>query len=350
MITNRNLSKKKTESQNITISPYLKDWIKRYVKSEAQKNPRDKRFKSISSFYNYVLEKVMEIFKQGKTLDDLESYADIKVRQFYDAHSYKEFIPLADDAFESNRYNFDRFNSLIDAYQIYRNFIVKESKLMDTNLVNLAKRFENLFLRNNIVEKLNVKVKNGKFIVQYNGLYQNIHHEHVKNMIILAGVMGLKLENLNLYKGLENDAKLVFEKTPFYTEKDVSKKDIRYLVNQNLNKFINYYQMLNDNTYHLWCYLSKNKDITINFRNEFLGIEWISSFIDQLRNFATRNELKLSILRLFEHFHWITIKEEKRLSFKIDLCNNQFQEKEIMEKILQGIGTIENKNESYYLY
>ena len=55
------LSEKKTSQQTISISPALKDWIERYVSVNRKEYPKDMRFKSISSFYNYTMDKCMEI-------------------------------------------------------------------------------------------------------------------------------------------------------------------------------------------------------------------------------------------------------------------------------------------------
>ena len=349
MISSRNLSKKKTETQNISISPYLKDWIKRYVIAEAKKNPEDKRFKSISAYYNFVMEKTMEIFKSGRSLDDLETFVDSKVSDFYESHTFKAFIPLIEQAVELNKYDFSNLDFLMDSYKKYREFIIRESKLKESDLLVLAKRFHTFLIRNNLVSKFNVKYEDGKFIIEYNGHYSNIHYGQTKGLIIGASIMGLKLVNSDVFEGLEEkEAKLIFEPTPLFTTKDINKKDMRNLVHENMEKFINYYNMINDKTQHLWIYLSKNKDIIVNFKNEVSALEWINSFIDNLRQFATKKDLKLSVLKLFEHFHWITIKDEQKFAFGFDLSDN-LKEKSITEKILKGIGNLEKRNEIYYL-
>lgn len=350
MLSGRNLSKRKTATQNISISPYLKDWINRYVKSEAKKNPKDQRFKSMSAFYNFVMEKVMETFQSGKSLDDLENIVDAKISRFYDSHTFKAFIPLIEQAVDLNKYNFDNLDFLMDSYQKYREFIIKESNLKESDLLNLAKRFQSFLIKNNLVSKFNVKFEDGKFIVEYNGHYRNIHYEQTKSLVIGASIMGLKLINSDIFEGLEEkEAKMIFEPTPLFTTKDINKKDMRNLVHENMEKFINYYNMINDKVKHLWIYLSKNKDIIVNFKNEVSALEWIYSFIDNLRKFATRKDLKLSILKLFEHFHWITIKDEQKLTFGYELPDSNLKERSIIDKILKGIGNLERRDETFYL-
>jgi len=142
---------------------------------------------------------------------------------------------------------------------------------------------------------------------------------------------------------------MIFEPTSLFKTKNIDKKDMRSLVHENMEKFINYYNMINDKTKHLWIYLSKNKDIIVNFKNESSALEWINSFIDNLRQFATRKDLKLSILKLFEHFHWITIKDAQNLSYGYEIANTNSKERSIIDKILKSIGNLEKKNEIIYL-
>ncbi len=350
MLSSRNLSKKKTATQNISISPYLKDWINRYIKLEARKNPKDQRFKSISAFYNFVMEKNMEIFRSGKGLDDLENFVDAKISKFYETHTFKAFIPLFEQAVELNKYNFDNLDFLLDSYQKYREFIIKESKLKESGLIELSKRFHTILIKNNLISKFKVKIENNKFIIEYNGHYRNIHYEQTKGLVIGASVMGLKLINSDLFEGLEEkEVKMIFETTPLFATKEINKKDIRNLVHENMEKFFNHYNMINDKTKHLWIFLSKNKDIIVDFKNEVSALEWINSFIENLRKFASKKDLKLSILKLFEHFHWIVIKDEYNLSFGYELPEINLKQRRIVDKVLKTVGNLEKKNETFYL-
>ncbi|MHA2281031.1 MAG: hypothetical protein ACXAC5_09275 [Promethearchaeota archaeon] len=53
-------TKKKTAQQTISTSPELKKRIEKYVMINQEKFPDDKRFRSISSFYNSVMEKTLD--------------------------------------------------------------------------------------------------------------------------------------------------------------------------------------------------------------------------------------------------------------------------------------------------
>ena len=78
MSSKKFLSNKKTAQQTISISPALKDWISRYVHVKHGKNPDDGRYRSVSSFYNYIMENVLNLFKKGKTLDDFKRIEEKK--------------------------------------------------------------------------------------------------------------------------------------------------------------------------------------------------------------------------------------------------------------------------------
>ena len=130
MTSKKFLSNKKTTQQTISISPSLKEWIVRYVSVNSKKNPKDERFKSISAFYNHVLENIMELFRKGKTLDDFERVEDKEVKDFFDDFSFNATVPLYEMTTENDRFapfsfkNFTRF-LLFYLKFLKKNFSVK---------------------------------------------------------------------------------------------------------------------------------------------------------------------------------------------------------------------------------
>ena len=98
MTSKKYLSKKKTAQQTISISPALKDWIERYVRVNHQSNPKDERYRSISSFYTFVMEKVMDILTKGKTLEDFDAFADSEVKDAFDKITFRATIPYYEKA------------------------------------------------------------------------------------------------------------------------------------------------------------------------------------------------------------------------------------------------------------
>jgi len=49
------LSQKKTAVQTISLSPALKEWLKRYVNVKHRETPEDIRFKSVSAFITHII-------------------------------------------------------------------------------------------------------------------------------------------------------------------------------------------------------------------------------------------------------------------------------------------------------
>ncbi len=90
MASDRPLSKKKITQQTISISPALKDRIEQYVIENHKKYPNDNGFKNISAFYNYVMEKTMDCFEQGKTIDDFEAFVDSEIKEFFEKNTEQE--------------------------------------------------------------------------------------------------------------------------------------------------------------------------------------------------------------------------------------------------------------------
>ena len=104
MTKKKYLSNKKTAQQTISISLALKEWIKRYVNVQHREDPKDERFKSISSFYNNVMGNVLRIFEKSKTLDDFERVEDKEVRDFFEPFTFNATIPLYEMVSENNRF------------------------------------------------------------------------------------------------------------------------------------------------------------------------------------------------------------------------------------------------------
>ena len=104
MTSKKYLSKKKTAQQTISISPALKEWIERYVRVNHQNNPEDERYRSVSSFYTFIMEKVMDILTKGKTLEDFDAFPDKEIKDIFDKITFQATIPYYEMAVIPNRY------------------------------------------------------------------------------------------------------------------------------------------------------------------------------------------------------------------------------------------------------
>ena len=257
MVTSRNLSKKKISTQNISISPYLKDWIERYVKDKHEKSKQDKRYKSVSAFYNYVMEAVMKHLEKGKTLDDLNKIIDEEVENFYDQITFKAITPLYNEFVEMNKYNFDNVNSIFLIMEMFHNFMKNQFKVDFYDLKHIAERLETFLKTNKLTKSLKFEILDNKLIVEYVGnQYSHIFHEHIKTVIILGSTIGLKLIDLN-YNGDETYSRLIFEPTSLFNKKG-RRKERRDILHENLGLLMNYYNIINSKQKHFWANLSKS--------------------------------------------------------------------------------------------
>ena len=141
MTSKRYLSNKtsKTSQTTISTSPALKDWISRYVNVQHKKNPNDTRFKSVSAFYNFVMEAVLSILEKGKSLEDFKRLVDGEVMSFYDKLTFKAIIPFYESSIELNKYVDDDLNLIFKLALRYRNFVMDKSNIEnDENILNLS--------------------------------------------------------------------------------------------------------------------------------------------------------------------------------------------------------------------
>jgi len=156
MTEKKYLSNKKTAQQTISISPALKEWIRRYVNVNHKKDSSDKRFKSVSSFITYILDNIMKLFKEGKTIEDFKRVEDQEYKDFFDRFTFKATVPLYEMVSESNRYvpiSFDfitRF--LLAVYHLYRSIYLKQKGPEGWQL--LFERFKNRVYPSNVLKEL----------------------------------------------------------------------------------------------------------------------------------------------------------------------------------------------------
>ncbi len=348
MVSRRNLSRKKITSQNISISPYLKDWVERYVKTEQKKNPNDKRVKSISSFYNYAMESVLNIFEKGKSLDDLESSADKEIQSLYERISFRAIIPYYEQTIKINKYEPMEFDSLIDLFLKFRNFILGKNKPSDRIILEMVNRFKNYMIANKLTKDFKIDITNNTYILEFSGYYPNIHFDHSKMLAGFLGMGGLKVKNLILVK---NFLRLTLEKTTLFKTQDLDIERIRELFYYNINKFMNWHRVINDKTKHLWLKMSNNEDIIINFKNAASGIAFINSIIKDSVEDVKGENLVFDIIKLFRHFHWIDIDNFEIPSFHFCVEDKYHHIiREIVFNILQKMKVnIKEENEIFYL-
>jgi len=354
MSSKKFLSKKKTVRQTISISPALKEWIERYVNVNSRKYPEDPRFKSISAFYNYVMENNMNIFKRGKTLDDFDRFVDSFMKEFQMEFSFNATIPIYEPALKMNKYvDLDPDNAIRFLFRLRRLAYSVGYNPHDLEEVRIfIDRIRNYFFENKLTKAFNYEIKVDKsgekpqqFIFEFEGYYKNISFENFKFNIAIFSVFGLKLTNL-IYSELENYCRLELTPTYLYFDKEMAKKERINLISDNMGNLINYNRIIDDNDHYLWIKMAQDKDVNISFKNEKVKRKWIDSIV---KDFSSENKL-LKILKLFKIFHWINIENENELSFKITLSKEKDKkEREFLLEILSNYAQVSESQGKLYL-
>jgi len=358
MTSKKFLSDKKTSKQTISISPALKEWVERHVNVNHQKHPGDDRFKSISAFYNYVMEKSMESFAKGKSLEDFENFVDGAFIEFQNPFSFSATIPIYEPAIKLNRYtNLDIDNTIKFLLAMRR---LAYSSGFDPNDLDTVRNFidrtKNYFFSNKltklyeyeIIENKNNK-KPIKFIFEFAGFYHNISFENFKLNIAILSIFGLKLSNL-IYSPDENYCKMELKPTYLYFSKEIAKKARLKLIEDNMIYLINYDRITKDKDYYLWMKMAIDKDISISFKNEKVKRKWITLIIGEIRNYGEREDFLLNLLKLFKILHWIDIENEYELSFKITLSKiKNKDEREYLLNFLSEYSQVSEDEGKYYL-
>ena len=352
------LSEKKTAQQTISISPALKDWIERYVSVNKKKTPKDERFKSISSFYTYIMEKSMEILNHGKNLEDFEMFVDHQTESFFDKLTFRAFIPLHEECVRTHRYtnltlkDFTRFLFLL------RNRYLDGVEPYDFD--EIQKRFEILrhfYLENKIVKDIRLEImtndkKYPKAIFYWTGNYRNLFWENSKMNAAVFGIIGVKITKV-IYteKDLYCRFNLKVTDLVFTQEKPRKlRKQLLELANHNVNTLLKCQKIVSDNDFYQWMQIAEDKDVYIKFHNNKARNNYIRKNINDIESQSNSKEIISSLLNLFSKLHWIDIEDIESNSFKIRLSEKSDNEEiTYMLEVLSNYSTIAKAEGKYYL-
>ncbi|UCD01338.1 MAG: hypothetical protein JSV23_10745 [Promethearchaeota archaeon] len=356
MSTERPLSKKKITQQTISISPALKNKIEGYVNEKYKQHPEDKRFKSISAFYNYVLDKTMNILEKGKTLDDFEAFVDTEIKDIFQNISFSALIPYYENAIRTNRYTSPTLERNPFFYFTLRRIYTSRMDPYDiTSIKTIFNRVRNYVFSNNLSKEFRLDLFTGKGIkdlsgiFEHAGLYENLCYENYKFSAAFFGLLGTKITNF-LYSRKEDYCRFDLKATDLFFIKDLAKKERINLMEHNLSFFINYNRIINDKDYYLWMKLANDKNIIITFNNEETKQEWVKLIESEIEKFGEEEEFHLNFLKFFEKLHWIEIESEKDLIFQIRLLKSKYQsERESLLKILSKKSKVSHINGKYHL-
>ena len=324
MTKKKYLSNKKTAHQTISISPALKEWIKRYVNVKYREDPNDERFRSISNFYNHVMEYVLEIFEKGKTLDDFKRVEDKEVKDFFEPFTFKATIPLYEMVSESNRFTPFSLEFTTRFLLRYTNWLRKHFK--SRNFKDLSLLFERIRTRygtSNVSTDMRLEVTPGEKnqsiqgVLEFIGKQRNLHFENIKYFAAIFGMLGARITEF-IYSPTDYYCRLDLVETELLFKKELAKKERIKLLKENIRFIINYNRMLDDKDKYLWMKLAEDNELFITFKNENAFIKWIKIIEEDLQRFGTPEEFLKKLLLFFEKIHWIRIESLKDQSFRLE--------------------------------
>ena len=316
---------KKTSQQTISISPAFKRRIEDYVMINQEKHPNDKRFRSVSAFYTSVMEKTMDCFDKGKTLDDFESFVDSEVKDNLEKISFHGLIPYYESACRPNRYTNLTFERNPFFFFTLRRFWTSEMDPNDiTSITKFFNRVRNYILSNNLTKEFRLDLFTGKgknnltAVFEHIGLYKELCFENYKLSAAVFGLLGVNITDF-VYSRKNNYCRFNLKSTDLFFQQELVKRERIKLIEHNLSYFINYNRIVNDKDYYLWMKLAEDKHAIISFINEETKQEWVKLIESEIEKFGEKDDYHLNMLKLFERLHWISVENEKDLLFRIIL-------------------------------
>ncbi|MFX1379369.1 MAG: hypothetical protein ACFFA4_09760 [Promethearchaeota archaeon] len=356
MPSSKPLSKKKITQQTISITPDLKERIDNYVIENQKKYPNDKRFKSVSSFYNNVLKKTMDCFDKGKDLDDFENFVDSEFKNFFDKISFKATIPYYEEAIKPNKYTNPTLEKIPSFFLTIRRFYMKLMESRDIiSIQNTVSRIKNYLVSNNVTKEFKIDLFTGKSrtdltgIFEFAGFYKNICYETCKYTSAFFGILGIKIDNI-VYSEKDIYYRFDLKATDLFFRDDLAKLERTKLMNENISHFVNYCKIIDDKDYYLWMKVAEDKNAMVCFNNDETRTKWINLIENEITKFSDKEDNRLKILKFFEKLHWIDIENEDDLIFNIRISESKYQsEREFLINLLSKNSLIMQESESYYL-
>ncbi|MHA1913866.1 MAG: hypothetical protein ACW97V_05795 [Promethearchaeota archaeon] len=356
MPSEKKSSTKKITQQTISITPELRERVEKFVLENHEKNPNDKRFKSISSYYSFILEKTMDCFREGKNLDDFELFVDGETRNFFDKISFNAVIPYYEDAIKTNKYTDPAFEKTPFFFLAIRRLYLS---MMDPNDIssirNAFNRIRNYFFSNNLTLEFRLDLITGqsgsdiKGIFEFAGIYKNLSFESCKYNAAIFGLLGVKITNV-VYSDKDIYYRFDLETTDLFFRKDLVKNERIKLMNHNVAYLINYKKILEDKDYYLWLKMAEDRNLILSFNTEQAKQEWANLIETEIKNLVEQEDYLLYILKFFEKLHWVEIENEKDLIFQIRLSKNKHQyEWQFLFDTLSKHSKISELDRKYYL-
>jgi len=371
MSSKKFLSTKKTAQQTISISPALKDWITRYVHVNHRKNQETDRFKSVSAFICEIMETIMILFQNGKTINDLKKVQNIKAKRIkskdiFERFSFNATIPLYEMVCKYAKYSPFSFEFNTRFLLNYLNQFKREVRSHNYKDVELFfEEIRSRLAKSNVSKDFTLELSLGKNrepakgTFEFFAKYENIHFENCKFFAAVFGMLGVRVLDFiyspnDYYCRMELiETNLLFEKVEQEREKLPKKEKLKErlkLIEENVEFVANYNRMLADEDYYLWMQLASDFEIFASFKNQTAFNKWIKNIEVHLRKFGKKEEFLAKILQFFSKLHWIRIENIRNLSFQIERALEEEQEqKQYLLGYLSKASKISENEGTYYL-
>ncbi|TXT60399.1 MAG: hypothetical protein BAJALOKI2v1_110059 [Promethearchaeota archaeon] len=349
MASKKFLSEKKVPF-TISISKALAEWIDRYVRVQAEKNPADEQYKNRSAFLNKLLNKVMRLLSEGLSIDTIGQLPDKEIVNFYSKNTFNALIPVVEHAFSISKFNKMDVREQPKLFLGFRNLIMKDMEPRNyKTLDHFVERIKRYLVSNNTSRDIWSETFTHKEYyfnghLDYEGIYPNLHFENCKIIAGILGILGLKMTNF-IFSKKEIYARFEFIATELYFEDKIVLEKRKQLIDKNLDYLINYNNLLEDDAHHLWLKFVEEKNSIITFQDKSEFDKWFDKVKYDVEKFGDRKNLTEKILQIFDKLHWIDIIDLKTKEFDIRISEEKFPEEiEIMKEILAKYGDIEKTN------
>ena len=363
MTTRKYLSNRKTSTQNISLSPALKEWIERYVRVMHKDNPEDDRFKSISAFYCYCMESLLNIFEKGKSIDDFDRLMDHETVDFYDRFTSNMLIPYIEPAVAMDKYYMLEFRAITRYFITFLKLWKQNVDPYDPETSNIMfERLKRRYLSSNLTKDMSIEINKKKGSKHYTGYiehigtYKNLHHLNCKMMCEVLGILGIKITDFfysekDMYYRIDCETTELF----FSDEDDIKerkdKKERIDILRYNVEFLINFQRIVNDKDYYLWSKMAEDNDVIINFNNQKARDKWFKNIEKDAQKYGMRENFHLTFLKFFDRMHWIRIINEQDLEFQFEITDEDFHaEKEfVLNTLSKHCREIVEEKGIYYL-
>jgi len=340
------LERKRTEKQTISISPALKDWIERFVQKKHNENPDSEKYRSISAFYNYILECALKFLKSGKNFGDLNKQKKESKADYLDGLTFRAILSLHEEWLKMNRYRGIDIRRKVPLLITIRKSLINDKNLY--NFSDLEEVFEkciDLAIPEVIGKNLSYhltksrKLEDIKLTCEHVGAYKNLQYENLKFLSIILGFLGVELTDF-FYSERDSFAQLSYITTQLFFSKKIIRNRRIKLVQKNLDFFKDYSRLLNDFDPYFWMEMSSYDNAFLRFINIKVLDNWIKKIEQDLEFLEMEGDIVSKLLEFFEKIHWIKVDNKKDLKFKFVLEKKQNKEeitffKEIILKYAQ---------------